>query len=223
MNPSKPTSSMDSPLQEGQPWHSLPSEAVLATLESSTDDGLSGSEVRARLERHGPNVLQRVSGESPLKLLWRQVNNPLIWVLLASAALAMGLGKVADGFIVLAVVVLNTLIGFVQEFRAGKAIEALTQMVPENATVLRDGQKLTVPAAGLVPGDVVLLASGDKVPADVRLIAARNLQVEEAALTGESVPSVKRVEAVAASAGVGDRTSMAFGGTHVTSGTGTAV
>jgi len=223
MNSTTPVSPTDSPQPREQPWHALPSEAVLKTLQVIPDEGLSEAESRARLERHGPNVLQRVSGESPLKLLWRQVNNPLIWVLLASAGLAVALGKVTDGLIVLAVVVLNTLIGFVQEFRAGKAIEALTQMVPENATVLRDGQKLTVPAAGLVPGDVVLLASGDKVPADIRLIAARNLQVEEAALTGESVPSEKRVETVAANAGVGDRTNMAFGGTHVTYGTGTAV
>ncbi|QRN93439.1 HAD-IC family P-type ATPase [Archangium violaceum] len=205
-----------------QPWHALPPDAVLKAIQG-TPDGLSEHEARARLERHGPNVLQRVSGESPLKLLWRQVNNPLIWVLLASAGLAIALGKVTDGIIVLAVVVLNTLIGFVQEFRAGKAIEALTQMVPENATVLREGQKVTVPAAQLVPGDVVVLASGDKVPADVRLLAERNLQVEEAALTGESVPSEKKVAPVDTSAGIGDRTSMAFGGTHVTYGTGTAV
>jgi len=205
-----------------RPWHALPPEAVLEAVGSSSD-GLSENEARTRLERHGANVLQRVSGESPLKLLWRQVNSPLIWVLLASATLAISLGKVTDGLIVLAVVVLNTLIGFVQEFRAGKAIEALTQMVPENATTLREGQKVTVPSARLVPGDVVLLASGDKVPADVRLLAARNFQVEEAALTGESLPSEKRVAPVEADAGLGDRTSMAFGGTHVTYGTATAV
>ncbi|HEX8435846.1 HAD-IC family P-type ATPase, partial [Archangium sp.] len=204
------------------PWFALSPEAVVEAL-ATHPDGLSESEARARLERHGPNVLQQVSGESAWKLLWRQVNNPLIWVLLASAGLAIALGKVTDGLIVLAVVVLNTLIGFVQEFRAGRAIEALTRMVPENATTLREGQKVTVPASSLVPGDVVLLASGDKVPADVRLLSARTLQVEEAALTGESVPSTKRVEPVAASAGLGDRTSMAFGGTHVTYGTGTAV
>ncbi|MFL5358689.1 cation-translocating P-type ATPase [Archangium sp.] len=207
---------------QGQPWHALPPEVALTAIQSSPG-GLSDTEARARLERHGPNVLQRVAGEGPLTLLWRQVNNPLIWVLLASAGLAVVLGKVADGLIVLAVVVLNTLIGFVQEFRAGKAIEALTQMVPENATALREGHKVTVPSAQLVPGDVVLLASGDKVPADVRLLAGRNLQVEEAALTGESVPSEKRVEPVEANAGIGDRTSMAFGGTHVTYGTATAV
>ncbi|QRK07070.1 HAD-IC family P-type ATPase [Archangium violaceum] len=220
MNPPQTDSPTDS--SQAQPWHSLPPEAVLEAVQTNPE-GLSDAEARVRLERHGPNVLQRVSGESPLTLLWRQINNPLIWVLLASAGLAIALGKVADGLIVLAVVVLNTLIGFVQEFRAGKAIEALTQMVPENATVLRGGRKVTVPSAELVPGDVVLLASGDKVPADVRLLAERNLQVEEAALTGESLPTEKNVAPVPASAGVGDRTSMAFGGTHVTYGTGTAV
>ncbi|PTL85278.1 HAD-IC family P-type ATPase [Vitiosangium sp. GDMCC 1.1324] len=220
MNPSQ-TDSQTVPNQ-GPPWHALPPEAALEVIQGRPE-GLSDSEARARLARHGPNVLQRVSGEGPLKLLWRQVNNPLIWVLLAAAGLAVALGKGTDGLIVFAVVVLNTLIGFVQEFRAGKAIEALTQMVPENATVLREGRKVTVPSAELVPGDVVLLASGDKVPADVRLLAERNLQVEEAALTGESVPSEKRVAPVAPGVGVGDRTSMAFGGTHVTSGTGTAV
>ncbi|MGZ3461503.1 MAG: cation-translocating P-type ATPase, partial [Archangium sp.] len=220
MNPPQTDSPTVSP--QGPSWHALPPEAVLEALHGHPE-GLSEAEARARLERQGPNVLQQVAGESPLKLLWRQVNNPLIWVLLGSAGLAIALGKVTDGLIVLAVVVLNTLIGFVQEFRAGKAIEALTRMVPENTPVLREGRKVTVPAAALVPGDVVLLASGDKVPADVRLLAARNLKVEEAALTGESVPSEKRAGAVAMSAGLGDRTSMAFGGTHVTYGTGTAV
>jgi Ca2+-transporting ATPase len=203
-------------------WYALPAEEALERLSSSAE-GLTEEEARQRLARHGPNVLQRIAGEGPLKLLWRQVNSPLIWVLLASSGLAIALGKVTDGLIVLAVVVLNTLIGFVQEFRAGKAIEALSQMVPENATVQRGGQKVTVPAAQLVPGDVVLLASGDKVPADVRLLAERNLQVEEAALTGESVPVQKGITPVARNAGLGDQTSMAFGGTHVTYGTATAL
>jgi Ca2+-transporting ATPase len=203
-------------------WHALQADDVLKRLDSSPE-GLTEEEARQRLARHGPNVLQRIAGEGPLKLLWRQVNSPLIWVLLASSGLAIALGKVTDGLIVLAVVVLNTLIGFIQEFRAGKAIEALSRMVPENATVQRGGQKVTVPAAQLVPGDVVLLASGDKVPADVRLLAERNLQVEEAALTGESVPVQKAVAPVAEGAGLGDQTSMAFGGTHVTYGTGTAL
>ncbi len=202
-------------------WHALAPEEVLARVQS-TAEGLSEEEGRRRLERYGPNVLQRERQNGPLRVLFRQINNPLIWVLLGAAVLAIALGKVTDGLVVLAVVVLNTFIGFVQEFRAGRAIEALSLMVPELATVLRGG-KVTLPASALVPGDVVLLSSGDKVPADLRLIAVRNLQVEEAALTGESVPVLKRLEPVAEDASLGDRSNLAFGGTLVTSGTGTAV
>jgi Ca2+-transporting ATPase len=123
----------------------------------------------------------------------------------------------------LGAVVLNTLIGFLQEYRAGRAIEALVDMVPETATVIRDGQPVQVKASELVPGDVVTLASGDKVPADMRLLGLRNLKVEEAPLTGESVPVEKTVDAVQAEASLGDRRSMAYGGTLVSYGTGTGV
>jgi len=215
-NLSRPSSPADAP------WHALASEAVLERVQS-TPEGLSEEESQQRLARHGPNVLHRESQNGPLRVLFRQINNPLIWVLLGAGALAIGLGKVTDGLVVLAVVVLNTLIGFVQEFRAGKAIEALSRMVPEVATVLRNGRKVTIPAPELVPGEVALLASGDKVPADMRLIAVRNLQVEEAALTGESVPVMKQLRPVAEDAGLGDRSNLVFGGTLVTSGTGTAV
>ncbi|MDY7227493.1 cation-translocating P-type ATPase [Hyalangium rubrum] len=203
-------------------WYALAPEAALERIQS-TPEGLSLAEARERLARYGPNVLERESQSGPWRVLFRQINNPLIWVLLGAAALAIALGKVTDGLVVLAVVVLNTLIGFVQEFRAGKAIEALSRMVPETATVLREGHKVTVPAAELVPGDVVLLCSGDKVPADMRLIAVRNLQVEEAALTGESVPVHKQLQPVAEEAALGDRSNLAFGGTLVATGTGTAV
>jgi magnesium-transporting ATPase (P-type) len=207
---------------ESPPWHALAPEAALARIDSRPE-GLAEEQARERLSRHGPNVIARQKGEGPLKLLWRQVNSPFIWVLIASAALAILMGKVTDGLVVAAVVVLNTLIGFVQEYRAGKAIEALSLMVPENATVVRGGRKVSVPAAQLVPGDVVELASGDKVPADMRLLASRNLQVEEAALTGESVPAQKHVPPVEEGAELGDRTSLVFGGTLVTSGTASAV
>ena len=203
-------------------WHALGADLVLEKTQSSPE-GLSDAEAKARLAQYGPNVLQRSGGDGPLQILWRQINNPLIWVLIASGLLAIGLGKVTDGLVVLAVVVLNTIIGFVQEFKAGKAIEALVDMVPENATVVRGGQKMTLAVAELVPGDVVMLASGDKVPADMRLIQVRNLQVEEAALTGESVPTEKNLAPVAETASLGDRINMVFGGTLVTYGTGTAV
>jgi Ca2+-transporting ATPase len=203
-------------------WHTVETDEIIA-LSGSVQDGLTSEEAARRQQQFGPNVLQRAAKEGPLILLWRQINNPLIWVLIGSSALAVGLGKVTDGLVVLAVVVLNTLIGFVQEYRAGQAIEALREMVPENANVLRDGRKITVPVAELVPGDVVLLASGDKVPADMRLVALKNLQVEEAALTGESVPVQKRLEPVKPDAPIGDRTNMVYGGTLVTSGTGMAV
>ncbi|RKH03801.1 cation-translocating P-type ATPase [Corallococcus carmarthensis] len=204
------------------PWHALPPEAVLERL-SSDAQGLTEEAARERLARHGPNVLERSRPDSAWKLLWRQIDSPLIWVLIASAGLAILLGKVTDGLVVAAVVVLNTFIGFVQEYRAGRAIEALNQMVAETAHVLRDGHPVARPAAELVPGDVVQLASGDRVPADLRLLRSRNFQVEEAALTGESVPSSKHVAAVAEDAELGDRASLAFGGTLVTSGTTTAV
>jgi len=204
------------------PWHAQPPEAVLAAL-GTTRQGLSTSEAQARLERYGPNLLARSKGDTVWTLLWRQINNPLIWVLLASAALAIVLGKPLDGSVVLGVVVLNTLIGFVQEYRAGQAIQALSAMVPDNAIVLRDGGKHTLPAAELVPGDVVLLASGDKVPADLRLLENKSLRIDEAALTGESVPTQKHIAAVAPDASLGDRLGMAYGGTLVSYGTATGV
>jgi Ca2+-transporting ATPase len=203
-------------------WHALDTAGAFAELRSGPA-GLASTEARERLSAHGPNVLERLGGEGPLRILWRQIDNPLIWVLMASAAIAVALGKVTDGLVVLAVVVINSLIGFVQEFRASRAIEALRDMVPEYATALRDGARHTVPVAELVPGDLVLLAAGDKVPADLRLVAVRNLRIEEAALTGESVPVEKTTGPLPADTAIGDRTPMAFGGTLVSYGTGTGL
>ncbi|WP_437592641.1 cation-translocating P-type ATPase [Sorangium sp. So ce1000] len=203
-------------------WHSLPVSDVLSRIESA-EVGLAGDEAARRLNDVGPNVIQRAKGDGALKLLFRQINDPLIYVLLASAALAMAMGEAIDGAVVLAVVVLNTAIGFIQELRAGKAIEALVDMVPQTATVVRGGQRSVIPAADVVPGDVVVLDAGDKIPADARLLSVKNLHVDESALTGESVPSDKNVAPVPEDAGVGDRKNLAFGGTLVTSGAATAV
>jgi magnesium-transporting ATPase (P-type) len=198
---------------------SLPVWEVLDGLGVSVEGGLGAGEAERRLGEHGPNVIERGSRDGVLRLLWRQVNDPLIWVLLASAALAVALGDTVDALVVLAVVVLNTLIGFVQEYKAGKDIEALASLVPETATVLRDGGRRAVGAAEVVPGDVILLEPGDKVPADARLLSARNVRADESALTGESVPVDKGTGAVAEGTPVAERTSMVHGGTLVVSGT----
>lgn len=203
-------------------WHSMDAAAVFQQLDSC-QAGLSTEQASERGRMHGPNRILRKSKDSVWQLLWRQINNPLIWVLLWAAVVAILLGKATDGLVVLAVVLINAVIGFIQEFKAGRAIEALSGMVPQNATVLRDGTTRMVPAVDLVPGDVVFLAAGDSVPADMRLVTLKNLQVEEAALTGESVPVQKTVLPAAAAAVLGDRTCMAYSGTLVTAGTATAV
>lgn len=207
-------------------FHARSVDQVLRALDAS-HEGLSSAAAASRLARYGANMLPRAKRDTPLELLWRQINNPLIWVLIGAGGVAIladwhGEG-LKNGMVILATVAINTLIGFVQEFKAGKAIEALSKMVPEQVALLRDGRKTTLPASQLVPGDLVMLASGDKVPADMRLLSVRSLRIEEAALTGESVPAEKQTDAVDAAALVGDRTNMAFAGTLVTYGTGTAV
>lgn len=210
---------------DNRPWHARPAHEAIQGMGSS-EQGLSAQEAADRLIRQGPNVLPRGKSDGPLVLIWRQINNPLIWVLVASGFVAMLVDPVdgiKNGLVILGVVILNTLIGVIQEFKAGKAIEALSTMVPENVTTLRDGQKVTINATELVPGDVVLLASGDKVPADLRLLSVHSLHIEEASLTGESVPTEKALESVDEKAALGDRKNMAFGGTLVTYGTATAI
>ena len=203
-------------------WHAAEYGHVLEIIESS-QDGLTSAEAKKRLSKFGMNQIIKKNGDGVLKLLWRQINNPLIWVLLGSSTLATLLGKITDGLVVLSVVVVNTIIGFIQEYKAGKAIEALSDMVPENATVLRDGKYIMMPVSEIVPGDIVQMAAGDRVPADMRIVQQKNLSVEEAALTGESLPAQKTVGAVKPDAVLGDRKCMVYSGTLVTSGTATAV
>ena len=203
-------------------WYALSGKDVLSELNAGLS-GLSGGEAADRLQRYGANTLHRISKESAWKILWGQINNPIGWLLIASGALAIGLQKITDSLVVLGAVGINALIGFVQEYRAGQAIDALSAMMPEVATALREGQSLAVPAENLVPGDLVTLQSGDRVPADLRLIKVKNLLVEEAALTGESVPVAKTTDAVAQDAPLGERTGMAYSGTLVLQGVATGV
>ncbi len=203
-------------------WHAVEAEQSLEILGASAG-GLDEGEAGERLRSHGPNAIAVARPDGPLQLLWRQLNSPLLFVLLGSGAIALLLGKVTDGAVVLGVVVLNALIGFIQEYRALEAITALGQMTPDVATVRRSGRAGQVPAAEVVPGDVVLIQSGDRVPADIRLLSVKNLQVDESALTGEAVPAAKQVKAVPEDAGLGDRSCMSYGGTMVTFGTGVGV
>ncbi|MCC5830293.1 MAG: HAD-IC family P-type ATPase [Phycisphaeraceae bacterium] len=210
-------------MADPRPWHALSADEVLEELDASRD-GLSDSEASARLEAVGANEIPRTRGESIWLLIARQIHNPLIYVLLASGALALLMGKTIDGAVVLGVVFLNTLIGFVQEFRAGRAIESLMGMVSEEATARRDRRDVRLATRELVPGDVVLLQAGDQVPADLRLFQSRNLRVDEAMLTGESVPVEKNNQPIEDErAQVGDRSSVLHSGSLVTAGTGRGV
>jgi magnesium-transporting ATPase (P-type) len=187
------------------------------------EEGLSGAQAAERLERYGPNRLPRVQGPSAWSLLARQVASPLLYALLASAAVAIALGELEDGLVVLAVVVLNSAIGFVQELRAGRAIAALAELVTEPAAVHRDGRWLEVPAEEVVPGDLVDLAAGDRVPADVRLLHADALRTQESALTGESAPVAKNPAPVGRETSLAERRSVLFAGTTVAAGSGRGV
>jgi calcium-translocating P-type ATPase len=203
-------------------WHARSGEAALEALKSSPD-GLSADEARARLERHGPNRLPQAAGPSAVGLLFAQVRSPLIYALLLSAAVAAAFGELEDAAVVLAVVVLNTIIGFLQEYRAGRAIAALADLVAEPALVRRDDAWIQVPAELVVPGDVVSFAQGDRVSADVRLLRAERLRTQEAVLTGESVPVAKQPAAAPPKAPLAERHSMLHAGTVVAAGTGLGV
>jgi Ca2+-transporting ATPase len=203
-------------------WHASSDQEVMTRL-GTDPNGLNDREVTERLQHFGANTLDRSAGTSPWLIFWRQINNPIGWLLLAAGVLALALKKPTDAAVVFGAIGINAIIGFIQEYRAGKAIETLAAMIPESATALRDGQSIAVSAYGLVPGDVVTLQSGDKVPADLRLIRVKNLLVEEAALTGESLPVAKRSDAVLPDSPLGDRFCMAYSGTLVFQGTATGV
>jgi magnesium-transporting ATPase (P-type) len=203
-------------------WHAIAPSAAMQQL-GAGDEGLTGEEAALRLERFGPNSLPPPPQRSAVRRFLAQFENFLLQILLGAAAILAVIGHYTDAGVILAVVVVNALMGFIQEGKAEDAIRAIQQMVSPHATVLRGGVRLTIAAETLVRGDIVLMESGDRVPADLRLVRVRNLQIEEAALTGESVPVIKQSAAVADDAPIGDRSSMAFSGTLVTRGQGSGV
>ncbi|KAF1722337.1 cation-transporting P-type ATPase [Pseudoxanthomonas wuyuanensis] len=203
-------------------WHDRPVEEVLQALKTAPA-GLSQDEAGARLKSHGPNRLPEGRKRSVLVRFLLQFHNILIYVLLGAAIVTALLDHLIDTAVILAVVIVNAVIGFIQEGKAEKAMDAIRQMLAPRANVLRDGERCSVDGEALVPGDIVLLEAGDKVPADLRLLSAYGMSVQEAILTGESVPVEKRIEAAAADAALGDRAGMAFSGTLVASGQGRGV
>ena len=203
-------------------WHAMSGEEVVERV-GGHPRGLSDEEAAARLERHGPNRLPTPYRTPGWRRFLRQFHNMVIYVLLAAAVVTAALAHWVDTGVIVAVVVINALIGHLQEGKAERALDAVRRMLSPMATVLRGGTRETIPAEGLVPGDVVALQPGDKVPADLRLLSVRELAVDESALTGESVPVRKTTDAVDAGAVLGDRQGMAFSGTLVTAGQGTGV
>ncbi len=204
-------------------WHTLDANETFGQL-GSRPDGLTPEEAERRLAERGPNELQQAQRISPWAILFEQFKNVLILILLAATAMSAFLGHGIESIAIAVIVLFAVLLGFVQEYRAERALEALRQMAAPTATALRGGREIEVPARELVPGDVVLLRAGDRIPADVRLIEAVNLQIEEAALTGESVAVEKHADRLpTADLAVGDRRNLAFAGTAATYGRGRAV
>jgi magnesium-transporting ATPase (P-type) len=195
-------------------WHQHDVATSFQEL-GSRREGLTEAEAQERLARFGPNRLTPPRKRGPLMRFLLQIHNVLIYVLLGAAGVTALLGEWVDTGVILGVVLINALIGFIQEGKAEKSLDAIRNMLSLQATVIRDGQRREIAAEDLVTGEMVLLASGDKVPADLRLIETRNLRIEEAALTGESEPVEKSPEPVAADAPIGDRLCMAYSGTLV--------
>jgi magnesium-transporting ATPase (P-type) len=195
---------------------------VLAMLDSA-EHGLTAAEAQQRAEQYGPNLLPQAAGPSLWYRFFKHFHDTLIYVLLFSAAVTALLGHWLDTIVILAVVIINAVIGFIQEGKAEQALAGIRQMLSVHANVCRDGHWQQVPAEQLVPGDVVKIRSGDRVPADLRLLDTTELRIEESALTGESQPVAKQTEPVALDAALGDRSCLAFSGTLVTSGRGIAV
>jgi Ca2+-transporting ATPase len=209
---------------DGQAWHALRTDEVLKQLETLSDKGLTSAEVERRLAQYGPNALTEAPPPTFLQMLWAQFNNFVVIMLIIAALISAVLGEWIEASAIMAIVVLNAALGVIQERRAEQALAALRKLAAPEAHVIRDGSRQMVPSPQLVPGDLVLLEAGNYIPADVRLVEAVNLRVEEAALTGESVPVQKDAHAsLGSDIPLGDRKNTAFMGTLVNYGRGKGV
>ncbi len=204
-------------------WHHLSQEDVFEALRSDHQYGLSDAEVAERRRLFGSNAITRKQPLSPYKRFLLQFHNPLIYILILAGGVAIALGEIVDASVILTVVIINALIGYLQESKAEAAIGALRDLLTSQATVIREGEKRQVPSSELVPGDIVLLTSGDKVSADLRLFASRDLRIDESTLSGESLSASKEAVRLEAQTLLADRVNMAFAGTLVTYGQGKGI
>ena len=204
-------------------WYNLPESEVLVNAGSSITHGLSSEDVAGRKEKFGPNTITQKKTAGPLILFLEQFNQPLVYILVVATVITAALKEWVDSSVIFGVVLVNAIIGFFQESKARKAIDSLAKSMTSEVTVIRDGKKQRIRAVDLTMGDTVLLQSGDKVPADLRLIQLRELQIDESALTGESVPVVKQTAVLASDTVLADRTNIAYSSTLVTYGTGIGV
>jgi len=215
-------------MKDNKRWHELPRDEIFEILDTGFC-GITDKEADQRLEKYGPNLVESGEKVSRLEILWAQLKNPLVLVLVIAAIISIIAGKNADAIVIGVVIVVNTLIGFFQEYRAEEALEVLMSQSAPEADIVRqvaddeDCIEMVIPAERIVPGDIILLDAGDKVPADARLIEAANLDADEAMLTGESTSVRKQVERLEGKLPIGDRTNLVYGGTIITNGRGRAV
>lgn len=191
---------------------------------NTSPDGLSSEEATNRLQQYGQNTLKAAKKVSLLYLLFRQIKDPLIYILLAAALVTILIHEYVDTAVIMTVIIINTVVGFLQEYKAEKAVESLKKLAAPKATAIRNGNDKKIDAKELVPGDIVTLSSGNKVPADVRIIKAKQLSINESMLTGESKPVEKMIDMIGEeNIALADQTNMAFMGTIVSHGVGKGI
>ena len=201
-------------------WHASPVDEVVEQLGTDAGKGLSTDEAAQRLERYGRNELEQEEPKGAFEILLSQFKSPLIYILLVAGVATIAIGEYIDTGVIAVVLVLNATVGFIQERKADQSVHALMQLAAPKAVVVRDGDRQEVDSAELVPGEVVLLESGTRVPADLRILSATALRVDQSLLTGESSPVTKTTDAVSADALAAEQTSMAHMGSIVASGRG---
>ncbi len=205
----------DHKISNTKPWHALTVEESLTELQVKENQGITTQDVQTRLAKYGSNELKKEKGKSPIKLFLSQFTDVLMIILLIATGLSIAVGEQVDAAIILIIVFASAILGFTQEYRSEKAVEALKKMTSPTALVIREGKETTIQASQIVPGDILLLYAGDKVPADSRLIEAHTLKVEEAALTGESAAVDKSTAAISEKAQLNDRHNMIYTGTAI--------